>query len=440
MPGQGGTDLDGAAPKGLYRWYVLALLTAAQTAYSLDRTVVSIVMEPLKREFHLSDSQLGLMAGLVFGAAFAVAAIPFGLMADRTNRRKLLAIVMTAWSLLTALCGVVRGFGPLIAARMSVGVAEAGCTPTTLSMMSDFFGRRQRATAIGIWYVGSPLGVTITFLVGGYIVQHYGWRNVFFLAGIPGLLVVALLLLTVREPRRGGLDPVIVGETAARPREVIAYVRKRTAVLHLTAGMVLCSMTTSASSAWMVSFLSREHHLTPTQSGLISAVALGVFGALGGFLAGVFADRIGRDKLGQARSHRLAWVAAGTTFFAALCGAASLHVTVAPLALGLLFAFAFFNNAYNGPANGLLLTILQPRMRGLVIAGYQVFANLVGYGVGPFLVGILSDAIGGPKSLGSALTLVLMINLWSTLHFVLAVRSTRRDLNLGVGAALPQPA
>jgi MFS family permease len=418
----------------MYRWYVLGLLTLSSVVYSLDRTVVSIVMEPIKHEFHLSDTQLGLLAGLVYGIAFAVAAIPFGLLADRVNRRNLLAVVITVWSALTAVCGLVRGYGALVAARMAVGGAEAGGTPTTLSLLSDYFGSRHRATAIGIWYAGSPAGVIITFLVGGYVVQHHGWRNVFFLAGLPGLFTAVLLILTLREPVRGALDPGAAAR-AATPREVLTYVGHRPAIIHLITAMVLCAMTSSASAAWLVSFLGREHGLTPTQSGLISAVAIGMFGAVGGFLTGIFADRLAQSSQERPRSHRLALVAASTTFLAAMFGAASLHVAMAPVALGLLFAYAFFNVAYNGPANGLLLTLLQPRMRGVAIAGYQLLANLVGWGVGPYLVGMISDAVGGRHSLGTALTVVLMINVWSSLHFFLAMRATRRYLDQPVTLA-----
>ena len=419
---------DGAANMGWRRWYALAVLTGSQAFYSLDRTVTSVVMEPIKTEFHLTDGQLGLVAGLFYGVSFAIAAIPFGLMADRVNRRNLLAGVLAAWSLLTSICGLAQSYAALALARMAVGAAEAGGTPTTLSIMSDLFHPKQRSTAIAIWYMGGPVGVTITFLAGGFIAQTYGWRSAFFLAGVPGLILALVVLMTIREPRRGAVDPVAAAHTAPAIREVAAFVARRPTIIHLITAMVLCAMTTSATSAWLISFLVRERGLPQAQSGIIGAVALGLFGATGGFLAGLIADRLGQGKDGKARPHRLALVATTTTFVAALAGAAALQATVLPAALGLLFTFALFNNAWNGPANSLLLTALPSRMRGLVVSGFQVLANLVGWGVGPYLVGLLSDMIGGPGSLGAALTIVLMINLWSSLHFWLASRAAQRDV------------
>jgi MFS family permease len=230
------------------------------------------------------------------------------------------------------------------------------------------------------------------------------------------------------------MDPVAAPAKPSRPAEVLAYLRTRPTILHLIVGMVLNAMAISATGAWMVSFLIRQHGLPQAQSGAASAIALGFFSALGGLLAGLAADRFGQDKRGQLQPQRMAQLAMVATIMVAVAGAAALQVASMPLALGLLFTFSFFSNACYSPANSLLLTLLQPRMRGLTIAGYQVLANLVGYGVGPFLVGLLSDKIGGTRSLGSAMTIILMINFWAALHFWFASRSVQRDLPSGAQA------
>ena len=420
---------------GFYRWYILIVLTAAQSGYVLDRTVLSVVMEPLRAEFRLSDSQLGFAAGLAYGIAFAIAGIPMGLLVDRTNRSRLLAGMMTVWSGLTALCGLTQSYIALVACRMAVGVSESVGTPTGLSLLSDYFGRKERSTAVAVWYMSTAFGVSITFLVGGYVAQHFGWRRAFMLAGIPGLILALLIVLTVREPKRGGIEapeppqaqatPETTPETAPSIRQVAAYVAARPVVVHLLIGMILCSLSLSATGAWLTSFLVRQHHLQLAQSGAVSAVGLGLFGAIGGLTAGIVADRLGRRSGKSAQ--RSAMVAATTTGLSLFAGLAAVLATSTVAAISFMFVYATFNVAYNGPANSLLLTSLQPRMRGLVIGFYQVSTNLVGFGLGPFLVGLLSDWFGGRSSLRWALATVLLINIWSTLHFVLAARAAGRD-------------
>lgn len=412
---------------GFYRWYVLGVLTASQTCHFLDRTVLSVVLEPIRHEFGLSDGQLGLLAGMVYGVAFAAAGIPLGLLVDRVNRRLLLTCVLTAWSGLTAVCGLAQSYLQLVFGRAAVGAAEAGGSPTSLSMLSDYFPRRERATAIGIWYMSSALGVTITYLLGGYVAQEYGWRAAFFVAGIPGLGVAALLLLTVREPRRGACEPEPGPAEKAAPdkapsmRVVAGYVGRQPAILHLVTGMVICSMTVSATSVWLMSFLIRQHDLELAKSALVSAVAVGFFGAMGALSSGIVGDRIGKVK-----QDRLALVAAFTTFMSVLFGLAALLTPFTPTVIGLVFVYSFFKSAYNGPANALLVTSVQPRMRGLVISSYQIMTAVIGYGLAPLIVGVLSDLIGGPSSLGTALTIVLLLNIWATVHFLLAARRGRK--------------
>jgi MFS family permease len=317
---------------------------------------------------------------------------------------------------------------------MAVGVSESVGTPTSLSLLSDYFGRKERSTAVAVWYMSTAFGVAITFLVGGYVAQHFGWRRAFLLAGVPGLILAMLIFLTVREPPRGGNDEPEAAEAEAPSQaapsigQVAAYVAGRPTVVHLLAGMILCSLSLSATGAWLTSFLVRQHHLQLAQSGVVSAVGLGLFGAVGGLTAGVLADRLGRTP-GKA-AQRSALVAAATTGLALVAGLAAVLTTSTAWAIGFMFVYATVNVAYNGPANSLLLTSLQPRMRGLVIGAYQVATNLIGFGLGPYLVGVLSDWIGGKSSLRWALAAVLLINIWSTLHFVLAARAARRDRDL----------
>ena len=154
------------------RWYVLGILTLAQTCHGIDRAVIGLVLKPLGAEFNLSGEQLGLLAGLGYGLPFAIAAIPFGYAVDKFNRKTLMTLALTAWSAATAVCGAAAGFWSLLAGRASVGVAEAGGSPTGMSLLSDYFGTDKRSTAIGIWYLSSGIGFALAFFIGGWIVEH----------------------------------------------------------------------------------------------------------------------------------------------------------------------------------------------------------------------------------------------------------------------------
>jgi MFS family permease len=159
-----------------YKWYVLGILTLAQTCHSIDRAIIGLVLEPVGKEFGFSDTQRGIVAGFAYGVFFALAAIPFGLMVDRFSRRKLMTIALTLWSGCTALCGFATGFWSLLAGRASVGISEAGGTPMGMSLLSDYFVKEQRATALGVWYLSSGVGLSIAFFVGGWVIADHGWR------------------------------------------------------------------------------------------------------------------------------------------------------------------------------------------------------------------------------------------------------------------------
>lgn len=417
-----------------YRWLVLGILTATQTCQFLDRTIIGVVLPPLKQEFKLTDAQGGLLAGLAFGLAFAACALPFGYLADRVNRKRLLVAVITVWSAMTALCAAATGYISLLLFRMGVGAAESGANPTILSLVADYFGRQRRSVAVGILYTSATFGNAFAFIIGGYVAQHAGWRWAFLLAGVPGIVLAVLLLATLREPKRGAQDNLAAAEHAPSLKETVAAIGAQRSILHLITGMTLTAVVVSATSAWLISFLMRQHHVPLGVSGLISGLGLGIFGGLGAFIAGLVADKVSQTPRGHEPS-RAALVAAVTTSLAGLCGIVAVTAPALVIAIGFMFLYSLFNTAYNGPAYGLMLTATQPRMRGRVVAAFQFLANLVGYGLGPYIVGLLSDRIGGPSSLRWALSIVFLVNLWAACHFIMAARRGRREI--GVVAATP---
>lgn len=416
-----------AAPTAA-RWALL-LLTAIATVQFFDRALMVVILEPIKREFALSDAQLGLLAGLSYAAAFALAGIPLGWLADRTNRRKLLAALLAAWSGMVALAGSAGSFATLVAARVGIGAMDAGGQPCSVSMIADLYPPQRRATAVAVFYMGVPLGMAGGFLFGALLAGAYGWRTALFVAAAPGLVLAALLLLWLREPRRGGSETAATaaGAGAAPPlAETLRFMRGQRALVHLMAASVLVTAASSAMMSWIGSLLMRSHGLPIEQVGLVTAVCMGGFGAIGTLLFGIAADRLGaRDMAAQPRL--MAWQAAGIAAF----GSA---VCLWPGWLGAALALALFAACVaglNGPTYALTQTLVRVRMRGTSISVLVVLLNLIGVGVGPTLAGILSDVFAsrfGADSVRWAMVCVLAASLPAVWLFRRAARAMPQDL------------
>jgi MFS family permease len=398
----------------------------AQACHSLDRSIVGLVLEPVRREFHLTDTQLGFLAGLVYGLAFSIAALPMGFLGDRVNRRNMLACVLLLWSGLTALCGFARSYLFLVLARIAVATAEAGGPPTGVSLISDYFNRRQRTTAIGIWYLSSAIGIVLTYVVGGYVAQHYGWRSGFFLAGMPGLVMAIVIIFSLREPPRGGSDPVATLEAAPSVGAALLIVLRRPSVLNSIAGITIVAATISSSSTWMPSFLIRDHGFTISQAGTATALGFGGCCAIGGLGAAFLSDRLANGADGF-RPGRAALVASFAAFGALLLSIGLVLVRTPVAAIVLLCLYCLLCQGPFAPANGLVMTLLPARVRGFAVSIIQMLANLIGYGIGPTLVGVISDHIGGRHSLRWGLMSVLILNIWAAIHFLFAARYAAAD-------------
>jgi MFS family permease len=431
-----------------YRWLVLLVLTLAHSCHVMDRMVVSIVMEPIRHEFDLTDAQLGLISSLGYGLFYGAAVLPMGMLIDRSVRKNVLAVILAVWSTMTAVCGLATSWTMLLASRCLVGLAEAGGSPAGLSLLSDYFPAKERSTAVGLWYLSSAIGSTLTFIVGGMIAAEYGWRMAFYLAGAPGLVMAVVVFLVIREPKRGASDvPLMaVAETPAPEaapaeklsfRQSLAEIGARPAAVHILLGVLLTAAAISSFGTWAISFLVRRHDLALSEAGLIAGLTTGLLGALGGAFFGWLADRSSRRD-STANPWRSGMIAAGTSMAAAVLGIASLQTEATLPALMLVAGYALFFNSYNGPANGLLLIVMPAQVRGFSIALLQLGATLLGYGLAPFVVGQLSDMIGGSNSLGWALTIMLLCHPLAALHFALAARCVRRNTT-GRHDARPAP-
>jgi Arabinose efflux permease len=414
------------SPVARNRYYILAILMLIYACNVLDRTVIVVILEPIKAEFDVSDGQLGLLTGLAFAGSFALAGIPIGVAADRFNRRNLLAACLIAWSAATAFCGAARNFAQLMLARVGVGIGEAGLTPAALSMIADLFPARERATATSILYLAVPLGSFLAFMGGAWVTANYGWRYTFYAAAVPGLLLTVLFLLTVREPQRtsskvGGPDVKSLPVSAT-----LRFIVSQRSLMHIMMGTILGTLTNSGVGVFKTSFFLRVYEVPLSTVAPILGVINAVFAVVGILSSGILSDRMARlDERWRS------WVVA-------ICVAAYVPLIVAmafspTMTISLCFAAgaALIANAWNAPAYALTYGLVAPRMRATTIALIMVLTNLIGFGLGPPLAGMLSDFFQdqfGKDALRYSLSILVCCNIWAALHFFLSSLNLKREM------------
>jgi MFS family permease len=402
-------------------WYVLAVLTLISVVAYMDRMALSILTEPIKAEFALSDQQMGLLSGLAFAAFYSVLGIPLARFADRSSRVRLLSICLTLWSLMTALCGFTRTFPQLFLARMGVGVGEAGCVPPAHSLIGDIFPRERRTLAITIFQSGAVVGLGGGLFVIGLLAQNFGWRTSLQAIGVAGAPLAILVAFTIREPPRPD-GPKATREPALR---AIGALVRRPAMRHLAIGYALSQISAVGISQWTPAFLMRSFGMTLADVGAWTAVSGtvgGVFGLLsGGVLAAWLTPRDPRWEL---------WIPA---LAIATCApiSALMFLSSTPLAAVLLRTVAAYIGAIGGGvALAAVQSFTEPHRRATAVSIMLFLSSLLGTGFGPYLIGVLSDVLKpalGQESLRYALLIGCSIMAWSTVHFLLAGRSALRD-------------
>jgi MFS family permease len=386
-----------------YRWSILAILALTYAVHSMDRAMPGILVEPVRHEFHLKDAALGLFTGSGFGVGFALAVLPIGYLTDRVNRRNLLAAVLVLWSACTALGGLSRSYLQLILTRVAVGTGEAGASPIILPLLTDIFPAGRRAIAMGVLYAGVPLGALLAASLGGFIAAGHGWRAALLLAGTPGLVLAVLVMVVVKDPGRGAVDEA-PPEATPRLREVAAFLVKEPAVICVILAGVLIGLVSITLAAWASSFFIRVHGVSLRNVGLVVGLGGGACGVAAPPLFGWLADLGGRR--GQVWPLTLAWVA-GVGWVGA--GLVWLFTPILPLAFAGYILGDFLRAGYPPLLYPVVLTRTPARMRGAVMSVVQFLTNLMGFGVGPLLAGVLSDIYGGGKSLRYAMADVLGI-------------------------------
>ncbi len=410
-----------------YRRYALFVLFLVLTSSHVDRQILAILLEPIKHELVLSDTQLGFLSGIAFAIFYATLGIPMAMWADRSNRRNIITLALATWSGMTVLCGMVANFWQLALARIGVGVGEAGSSPPSHSIIADMYAPTERATAMGIFSLGINCGLLIGFSVGGWINQWYGWRAAFWVVGAPGLILALLVRYSLREPPRGYVEGLqSISQEAPSLRDVVTYMWSTPALRHIVIGVTLASFVGYGVVLWLPSFLVRSHGLQSGTIGMLLALGFGVLGAVGTFMGGKLADRLGRSDIRWS-----VWIVSIAMLLAlpfSLCFYLTRETSTA-LSLGIIPALV--GGTYLGPSFALNQGLVPVQMRSVASAIILFVANIIGLGLGPQTVGILSDLFSarhGSESLRYALLTLACVNVWTAFHYFLASRTLQADL------------
>lgn len=415
--------------KASYRYYVLAVLTLVYALNFVDRQLLVILQEQIKAELVLSDTQLGLLSGFAFAVFYVSCGIPIARWADRGKRRSIIALALSVWSLMTAVSGLAQNYLHLLLARVGVGVGEAGGSPPAHSMISDIFRKEERATALSIYSIGIYIGILTGFALGGWIADTFGWRTAFFVVGLPGVAVALFLRLTVKEPVRGWSEGR-EGDTTPPPPfvEVLRFLWSRRTFRNLALAGSLQALVIYAIGNWLPSYFQRNFEIGLTELGIWMALTSGFGGGAGSFFGGWMTD-----KLGARDARWYVWGPAILVLSIIPVLLVILNTQVLTLALVLTGLFHFLSASYLGPALAVSHGLVGLRMRALTSAIFFFFINLIGLGLGPLIVGYLSDRFvsqGIDNPLGLAMMLAgCAAALWAGVHYVLASRSIRSDLD-----------
>jgi len=408
------------------RWYVLAVLTAVYALNIADRFSISTLIEPIKQEMHLSDTRLGALTGWWLGLFYIGVGIPVAALADRANRRNILAVALAAWSLMTAACGFVRTSLQLVLARIGVGVAEAGGTAPSTSILADKFPPERRPMALTVFALGACLGAWLGSWLAGEVAETRGWRAAFLVLGVPGTMLALLVWLTVREPIRGGLDRGH-SPTAGSYRETLRFIAGQRSAVHLVLGGSVATLWSWGLMVWTTAFLQRFHHLSVGEAGGLLGYMHLIAGTASTVLAAVLVSRrVAADPRYVARL--LAVVVVLTTIPSVLAYWVS-SLSLATLMLWLFIPGVYF---YIGPILGLLQNVVPANMRATACALLLFLANFGNLVVAPQLIGLLSDVFrdyfgAGNESLRWAQLVLAPTGFWAAWHLWASGRTIRSD-------------
>jgi MFS family permease len=433
-------------PSSVAAWYSVAVLMVMYIFSFIDRTTISLLVEPMKRDLQISDTQIGLLQGLAFVLLYTFLGLPIARLSDRHSRRGIIAAGVFVWSIMATLCGLARSAIQLFIARIGVGVGEAALSPAAYSIITDSFPRSKLGGAFGVYNIGITIGAGTALLLGGIVVgavSHAGasytlplfgevraWQMVFIVTGAPGVLL-PLLLLTFREPKRRGLlrNNAVDGASGAavKPalREVLAYVwlNREFYALHFVA-MALLALCGYAVASWLPASLVRAYGVSAGQVGKVMGVSTIVMNSSGMLLAGIVCDRLTRRGWKDAPIVVALVSACGIASFSCL---PPLMPTV-PLVWIAIFAAGITFNAYNGVGPMAVNQVTPNQFRAQVSAVYLFVVNAIGLGIGPWLVPFVSDHIfHDPVKIRYSLVIVVFCSACTAVILLWKVRPIYRQ-------------
>ena len=415
--------------------YALALMAGVTVLNVMDRQLLAVLIDPIKRDLGASDAAMGLLTGTSFAILHVVATLPIAVWADRGVRRSIIALGLAVWSGLTLMTAFTRSYAEIFFIRVGVGIGEATGGSPAQSLLSDLFPPQRRATALSILVMGGPLGSMVAFAAGGWLADLYGWRTAFVCFGAPGLVLALLIRTTLREPKRGAFD-TRAGAAAGATDEVgdsVPFVKAVRFLISVPSirGFVLASGLNTvgiyAVLVWSVPYMTRVHTLPTGEAGIRLAIASGLFTALGTLTAGPIADRLAMRDM-----RWLAWLPALTSALALPFGLGFAFASDGAWASGLLAPASFLVGMYFGPVFSAVQTLAAPQTRALAAALITTTNNILGLGVAPPLVGWLNDigaASYGVEAIRYSLGAILFVHLGAAALLLRASATLIGDLD-----------
>jgi MFS family permease len=430
LPPVEGADESARASSTAYSWFVVLFLMVLLTSSFIDRTILSLLVKPIRQDLHLTDTEYSYLAGLSFVILYTTTGIPLGWLADRWSRRWLIAGGVALWSVMTASCGLAGSFWRLFASRVGVGIGEATLSPCSYALIAELFPPERRARPLSVFTLGIPIGSGLALMIGGAVIEAISqvgpidlplvgvtrpWQTVFLIVGLPGLILALLTLLIVRE------TPGRLLKTAEEQPSfgaVLAYMGRHIRIYaNLALSLGCFAIYGYGGTAWLAAYLQRVHGFSASEAGMFLGSSVLVLGVLGSVACGWFADRMVQ------RGRRDALSATGIPYAIGMVATASLG-TVMPmewLSLTLIALQGFFSLTWAGVNIATLQTVTPPRMRGQVSATYLFFTNMIGLGIGPTAIAACTDhlfhrdsAVGWSIALvGTVAMVVAILILWA---------------------------
>ncbi|WP_289032172.1 MFS transporter [uncultured Paraglaciecola sp.] len=412
------------------RTTTLIFLTAVYALSTLDRYLLGVLIPSIKEDLGLSDTALGLLAGAAFAIFYATLGLPLARLADKYGRKLIIIISLFIFSIMTSLCGLAVGFWTLFLARVGVGIGEAGTTPASLSMLSDLYPKEQRSTAMSVLSIGGNIGVLAGFILGGLIAEHYGWQYAFIFVGIPGVILAAILALKLQEPTRGQADNLGSNESFQQTsiKELISFLWGQKSFLCNIFGMALILFFMNGMLAWLPSYFSRSHGMELSNISLMVGLALGLGGPIGTILiGGILADKLTAKNI----SYGAKMVAIGA-FLLVPTYLIVISATNLTLAIGAFVLPAIMGMFFQGPLLAMSQAATPVSMRSSSAALMLFVGNIIGLGLGPFVIGFISESLSdtyGTESLRYALYVIPVAALLAAIVVFAGSFSLKKDID-----------